>query len=87
MRSLMIFSPHHSHSSDKIENKMGGKCSTYGEISGTYRISVEKTEGMRPLGRPRRRWEDNIKMDLQEVVCGAWTALIWHRTGTGGGHF
>jgi len=34
-----------------------------------YRVLVEKPEGKRPLGRPRRRWEDNIKMDLQEVVC------------------
>jgi hypothetical protein len=35
-----------------------------------YRVLVGKPEGKRPLGRPRRRWEDNIKMDLQEVVCG-----------------
>jgi hypothetical protein len=39
----------------------------------------------RPLGRPRRRWKDNIKMDLQEVGWGAWTGLIWIRIGTGGG--
>jgi len=45
-----------------------------------------KPEGMRPLGRPRRRWEYNIKMDLQELGCGAWTGLIWLRIGTGGGH-
>jgi hypothetical protein len=38
-----------------------------------------------PLGRLRRRWEDNIKMDLQEVGWGAWTRLIWLRIGTGGG--
>jgi hypothetical protein len=36
---------------------------------GVYRILVEKSEGKRPVGRPRRRWEDNIKHDLQEVVC------------------
>jgi hypothetical protein len=34
-----------------------------------YRVLVGKPEGKRPLGRPRRRWEDNIKMDLQEVGC------------------
>jgi hypothetical protein len=40
------------------------------ERRGVYRVLVEKTEGKRPLGRPRHRWEDNIKMDLQEVGCG-----------------
>ena len=35
-----------------------------------YRVLVGKPEGKRPLGRPRRRWEDNIRMDLREVVCG-----------------
>jgi hypothetical protein len=40
-----------------------------------YRILVGKTEGKRPPGRPRRIWEDNIKMDLQEVRCGVWTGL------------
>jgi hypothetical protein len=41
-----------------------------GERRGVYRALVEKTEGQRPLGRPRSRLEDNIKMDLQEVGCG-----------------
>ena len=36
-----------------------------------------KPEGKRPLERPRRRWEDNIKMDLQEVGCGVWTESRW----------
>ena len=49
---------------------MGGACSTYGERRGSYRVLVGKPEGKRPLGRPRRRWEDDIKMDLQEVGCG-----------------
>jgi hypothetical protein len=40
-----------------------------GEGRGVYRVLVGKPEGKRPLGRPRRRWEDNIKMDLQEVGC------------------
>jgi len=40
------------------------------ERRGIYRVLVGKPEGKRPLGRPRRRWEDNIKMDIQEVVCG-----------------
>ena len=40
-----------------------------GERSSVYRVSVGKSEGMSPLGRPRRRWEDNIKMDIQSVGC------------------
>jgi hypothetical protein len=40
-----------------------------GEGRGVYRILVGKPGGKRPLGRPRRRWEDNVRMDLQEVVC------------------
>jgi hypothetical protein len=40
---------------------------------------VGKPEGKRPLGRPRLRWEDNIKMDLQEVEWGTWTGFIWLR--------
>ena len=49
---------------------MRGACSTMGERKGIYRILVGKPEGKRPLGIPRRRLEDNIKMDLQEVECG-----------------
>ena len=41
-----------------------------GEVRGVYRVLLEKPEGRRPLGRPRRRWVDNIRMDLQEVGCG-----------------
>jgi len=37
---------------------------------GVYRVLMRKPEGKKPLGRPRRRWENNIKMDLQEVGCG-----------------
>jgi hypothetical protein len=43
---------------------------TYGESRSVYRVLVGKHEGKRPLGRPRRRWDDNIKLDLQEVGCG-----------------
>jgi hypothetical protein len=45
-----------------------------------------KTEGKRPLGRHRRRWEDNIKMDLEMWDVGIWTGLSWLKIGTGGGH-
>jgi hypothetical protein len=43
-----------------------------------------KAEGRKPLGRPRRRWEDDIKVDFREVGWGAWTGFIWLRIGTGG---
>jgi hypothetical protein len=56
-----------------------------GEGRGAYRILVWRPEGRRPLERPRRRWEDNIKIDLQELEWGAWSGLIWLRIGTGGG--
>jgi hypothetical protein len=61
---------------------MGGACSTYGERRGVYMVLVGRPEGKKPLGRPRHRWENNIKMALQEV--GAWTGSIWLRIGTGG---
>jgi hypothetical protein len=48
-----------------------------GEGRGVYRVLVGKPEGKRPLGTPRRRWEDNVRMDLQEVGCGSedWIGL------------
>jgi len=52
-----------------------------GKRRGVYRVLVGKPEGKRPLRRPRRRWEDNIKMDLQEVGCGGmdWIELARDR--------
>jgi hypothetical protein len=52
-----------------------------GEGRVVYRVLVGKPEGKRPLGRPRRRWEDNIRMDLQEVGCGCedWIGLAQAR--------
>jgi hypothetical protein len=49
---------------------MGGTCSAYGERIGLHWDWVKKPEGKRSLGSPRRRWEDNIKINLQEVGCG-----------------
>jgi hypothetical protein len=65
------------------KNEMGGACSTYGEIRGVHRALVGKPEGKKPLGRPRHRWEDNIKMDLREWD-GEWTGLILLRLETSG---
>jgi hypothetical protein len=60
---------------------MGGPCSTYGEKRYAYRLLVGKPEGKRPLGRPRRRWVDNIRMDLGEVGLAnvGWIDLAKYR--------
>ena len=60
---------------------MGGAYGAYGEGRAVYRVLVGKPEGKRPLGRPRRRWEDNIKIDLQEVggSCVDWTEFAQDR--------
>ena len=52
-----------------------------GEDRGVYRVLVRKPKGRRPLGRPKRRWVDNIRMDLQEVGCGyiGWIGLAQDR--------
>jgi hypothetical protein len=52
-----------------------------GEGRGVYRVMVGRPEGKRPLGRPRPRWEDNIKMDIQEVGqgCGDWMEVAQDR--------
>ena len=50
--------------------RWAGHVARMGEVRGVHRVLVGKPEGKRPLGRPRRRWEDNIKMDLQEVGGG-----------------
>jgi hypothetical protein len=55
----------------------------YGERRGAYRVLVGKPKGKRPLGKPRLRWEVNIKMDIQEVRCGAGNGFIWLRIGVG----
>ena len=52
--------------------RLAGQVARLGEKRGVYRVLVRKSEGKRPLGRKRRRWEDNIKMDLQEVRCGGY---------------
>ena len=49
--------------------RWAGHVARMGEERGVYRVLVGKPEGKRPLGRPRRRWVDNIRMDLQEVGC------------------
>jgi hypothetical protein len=50
-----------------------------------YRVLVGKPEGKKPLGRPRRRWKDEIRMDLREIGWGVWSRFVWLRIGTVGG--
>ena len=61
--------------------RWAGDVARMGERRGVYRVLVGKPEGQRPLGRPRHRWEDNIKINLQEVRCGGmdWIELAWDR--------
>jgi len=61
--------------------RWAGHVARIGERRGAYRVLVRKPEGKRPLGRPRRRWKDNIKIDLQEVGCGGmdWAELAQDR--------
>jgi hypothetical protein len=56
------------------------------ERGGVYKVLVGKPEGKRPLGRPRRRWEDNIKWIFRKWNMGVWTGSSWLRIGTGVGH-
>jgi hypothetical protein len=66
--------------------RWAGHVARTGEGIGVYRVLVGKPEGKRPMGRPRRRWEDNIKMYLQEVGRVVVTGWNWLWIGTGGGH-
>jgi hypothetical protein len=61
--------------------RLAGHVALMGEGSGVHRVLVVKHEGKRPLGRPRHRWEDNNKMDLQKVGggCGDWRDLTQDR--------
>ena len=54
----------------KSRMRWAGHVARIGDRRGVYRVLVGKPEGKRPIERPRRRWEDNIKIDIQEVGCG-----------------
>jgi hypothetical protein len=62
-----------------------GHVARVGEVRGAYNILVGRPEGRRPLGRPRRRLENNIKIDLRKYGLGMWIGLIWLRIGIRGG--
>jgi hypothetical protein len=56
-----------------------------GEQRKVFKVLVGKPEGKKPLGRPRRRWEEGIRMVLMEIGLGVWIGFDWLRIGTGGG--
>jgi hypothetical protein len=62
-----------------------GHVACMGEGRNVYRVLVGKLEGKRPLGRPRHRWEDGVRMDLREIGWGVWSGFTCLRVGTDGG--
>jgi len=65
--------------------RLAGHVACMREERGVYRVLVGKQEGRRPLGRPRRRWADNIRMISRKWDVCIWTGLGWPRIETGGG--
>ena len=77
----MYCSPNNVRSIKSRRMRSAGHVARMGEERGVYRVLVGKPKGKRPLGRPRRRWVDNIRTDLQEVGCGYmyWIGLAQDR--------
>jgi hypothetical protein len=71
---IILFTKHTFCQNAVRRMRWAGHVARMGEGRGAYRILVGRPEGRRPLGRPKRRWEDNIKMDLQEV---GWNGVAW----------
>jgi len=82
IRSEAIWNPYSSPNIVRVIKsrriRWAGHVACMGEGRGVYRVLVGKLEGRKPLGRPRHRWEDNIRMDLREVGCGCvdWMELV-----------
>jgi hypothetical protein len=77
-----LYSPNIIRVIKSRRQRWAGHVARMGERRGAYRVLLGKPEGRRPLGRPRRRWEDNIKMDLREV---GWGGRLLDRSGSGQG--
>ena len=82
----LYFSPNIVRVIKSRRMRWAGHIARMGERRVIYGDLVGKPKRQRPFGRPRRRWENTIKMDVQEVGCGVWTGSVWLRIGTGGGH-
>jgi hypothetical protein len=65
--------------------RWAGHAARMGEERNVYRVLMGKPKGKRPLERPRRRWEDRLKMDLREIDWGVWSGFAWLRIGIAGG--
>jgi hypothetical protein len=75
MRSFITCTLRQVYLNDQVkEDEMDGVCSTHGEKRNAYRILVGKPERKRPLGKPRHRWEDNIRMNVREI---GWGGMDW----------
>ena len=81
----LYFSPNTIRVFKSRRMRWAGQVACMGDAKDAYRVLVGRPDGRRPLRRRRHRLEDIVKMDVQEVGWGAWTGLIWLRTGTGGG--
>jgi hypothetical protein len=84
LRSL-YFSPNIVRLIKAKRMRWAGYVALMGEDRSVYRVLVGRLEGKRPLGKPRRRWEDNIKMDLREKGIDGKTGFGWLRIGSNGG--
>ena len=76
-----LYSPNIIRSLKSRRLRLTGHVARMEQSRNAYRVIVGKSEGKRPLGRPRRRWEDNIKIDLRDVSCdpGVWIGLAEYR--------
>ena len=72
----LYFSPNIIREIKSRRMRLAGHVARMGDRRGVYRVLVVKPEGTRPLGKPRRRWENNIKMDLQEIGC---VVMDWNK--------
>jgi hypothetical protein len=83
---VLYSSPNISRVIKSRRMKWAGHVARMGDSRVAYRVLMWRPEGKKTLARPRRRWEENSKINLQEVGWGTWTGLIWLRVGTGDGH-
>jgi hypothetical protein len=87
LRRFIIYLIPKYHKADQVkETEVDGACGTHGRSEESVNVLVVKPGGKKRLGRPRRRWEDEVRMDLRKIVLGGiWSEFIWFRIGTGDG--